>query len=187
MGVPLVLIVAACALTDHTYAPRYAGIVYPVVLAAAGAALAGTDRRRLAWTLAGALAALQVVALWNLHFNGRYAREDVRSAAAYVAGRAKEGEAVFVFGGIDDPWRHYYRARGPFRILHASAGAATRSEEIIRAATDGCRAIWVVSGRLWEEPGSEELMAIVSAWGEEAERVVYPGGVEVRRYVPRGG
>jgi 4-amino-4-deoxy-L-arabinose transferase-like glycosyltransferase len=183
---PLGVLVIACVATHHTYAPRYAGIAYPLVLVTFGAALAGRQRRRLTWTLAGALAALQLGSLWNLHFNDRYQREDARSAAAYVGSRVGEAEAVLVFGGIDDPWRHYYRAAVPSRILHVSGGAAARSEEIIQTAFRGSRAIWVVSGRLWEEPGSEDLMALVAGWGVEAERVAFAGGVEVRRYAAPG-
>ena len=183
---PPLVVVLACALTDHTYAPRYAGISYPFVLVLSVVSLETLRLKRVVGAVAVLLAALQMGALWNLHFSTRYEREDVRSAAAYVESRVRMGEAVLVFGGIDVPWRHYYNGVVAARIVYA-ARAGAWSRESVRSSLSGATAVWAVSGRLWDEPGSEELMAEVVAWGDETDRAGFAGGVEVLRYSPAGG
>jgi mannosyltransferase len=179
--VPPLVILAACYWTQHAYAPRHTGIAIPFVLALAGAAFtAGRPGRRAA--IAGVvLIGLQALALWNLHADPRYLREDIRDAARLVASRAAPDDQVLVFGGIRLPWEHYYRGDAAWTMVYARGSGASSPDRVVRL-IEGRRHVWTVEGRLWEEPGSEALIAVVGERARRLESHALAGGVRVSGY-----
>ena len=184
-GVPTILVIAASWWTDHAYAPRHVAFTYPVSLALAAAGLQREGMRRAA-VLSGAIViSLQAVALWNLYFEPRYLREDIGAAARHIAARAAPGDLVLLFGAVKVPWEYYYDGRAPWTMVYAGGGGAW-SEERLRDRLASQAQVWVVRGRMWEEPGAESLASIVDSWSPAVETSRFAGNVLVSRHRPGG-
>jgi hypothetical protein len=184
--VPPLLVLAASWWTDHAYAPRHVGMSYPFALALAAAGSGHLTRRRLAWLAAALLIGLQAASLWNLHANPRYSREDVRSAARFVAENVGPDDLVLIFGEIDRPWRHYYRGAGAWKKVYPrDRGQADELQ--LRSDLEGREIVWTVRGRLWRKPGSERLIALVEERSPVLERHEFPGSIMVSRHRLRRG
>jgi 4-amino-4-deoxy-L-arabinose transferase-like glycosyltransferase len=176
--VPAILVLAASWWTDHSYAPRYVAFTYPIALALAAAGLQRTTMRRAALFMGGIVIVLQAISLWNLHFEKRYLREDVRAAARYVTARASSQDIVLLFGGLKLPWEYYYRGEASWRMIYAT-GPGAWSEERLRDRLAPQKLVWVVQARMWEEPGSARLVSLVDSWAPAMVRRQFPGNVIV--------
>ena len=183
--VPTILVIAASWWTDHAYAPRHVAFTYPITLALAAAGLQRISMRRAA-LLAGAIViSLQAVSLWNLYFEPRYLREDIGAAARYIAARAAPGDLVLLFGGVKVPWEYYYSGTAPWRMVYAS-GPGAWSEARLRDRLASQTPVWVVRGRMWEDPGAETLASIVDSWSPAVETSRFAGNVLASRHRPGG-
>lgn len=145
IGVP-VLVVSYFALQNFkVFHPRYLAVVVPGLLAAWAVALADLrPRARLA--LAGAVVALWALSLARHYGDPRYAKEDLRGAAALVASRWTAGERV-IAANTADMLVYYLRGRLP--VEHFWLGFAAdpaRMEGRFEALRGGAPA-WVVLTR----------------------------------------
>jgi mannosyltransferase len=93
--------------------PRYLAVALPPFLLMLAAAL--TDMRPRARRLAvAALAVIWGVALWNLYFDPRYARDDLRGAAEVIRAEAMPGEQVLAVYTLE-PMEYYLGQLLPIR------------------------------------------------------------------------
>ena len=173
---PAAVILAASWWSDHTFAPRHVGVSYPFLLCLAAAGYPSSGRKRAAGALAAILTVLQAVSLWNLYSSPRYEREDVRDAAAYVAEHASMSDRVLVFGGIDLPWKHYYRGAARWKMVYEPGSEAWPNDGQERG-----QAVWTVEGMMWEGAAAEPVLAQVQADTVATEHQEFPGRVIVTR------
>jgi len=180
------MVVAACAWSDHAYAPRHAGMAFPFLLCLASAGLWGGPLRRGALASGCLLAVLQAVSLTNLYADPRYQREDVRSAAGVVGEHASNLDLILVGGEVYLPWEHYYRGAAPWRVVYGSNPEGRLAAEL-RNELHLSRRAWIVYGALDESTAAVLLARELEAWGSLVEAREFHGGVNVRQYRPFPG
>lgn len=147
--VPLLILTLLALRNVKPWNPRYVAMVLPWVLALAAGGYARLPRR---WGLA-ATVLLTCLTLWSLggyYGNGRYAKADVRAAAAFLAEANSEG-APMIAPVITNVFKYYYQGSGE---VIASFGFPVLADEDQAAAfcdrtlADRSRC-WLVLGREW--------------------------------------
>ncbi len=119
------------AMTEFPLHPRHLLFVWPLVPLALGLSwVAGGWRRGVALAVVG----LQVWALWNLLFNGYYAKDDQRAAIQFAEQRSGDAAYVLAEGRV----AAYYctKTRG-------------RDKDFVDFAPD-TREVWFLDNREWE-------------------------------------
>lgn len=145
IGVPLLVVCYFAIQNFKVFHPRYLAIVMPGLVAAWAVALADLrPRARLA--LAGAIVALWAVSLSRHYADPRYAKEDLRGAAALVASRWTAGERV-IAANTADMLVYYLRGRLP--VEHYWLGFASDTSRMARRFEElrAGSAAWVVLAR----------------------------------------
>lgn len=140
---PLVLLLLDRAV-QPLYLDRYAVVVVPGLVLAAGAALRRIRRpahRGAALVLAGA------ALLSGLDLRPR---EDWRGAAEHIAAHARPGDAVVVFAYFCRPALERYLGRAPVEVIELASGpyapgGGTRLPEPDLSRLAGHRRVWLVS------------------------------------------
>jgi mannosyltransferase len=110
LGIPVIFVpnlVWLASQRQPVYVDRYFLPLSPslIVLISAGLQIVSNHRRKLAWGLLTILLLFDVWSLANMHFNPRYARDDWRSAAAYIRDRATPNDALLSYA--DKPFEYY--------------------------------------------------------------------------------
>ena len=179
---PVAAVVAASFWTDHRYAPRHAGLSLPflLVLVAAGTLRLGKGQavRAVAAIL---LVALQTVALGQMLLGRRYAREDVRAAARFVESQSGPEDRVLVLGGINLPFRHYYRGSAAWRFVDPLRGEMEWKSFLSVAGPADTSSLFTVEGRVWDIPGSEIALSALDAAVAPSESFDFDGVRVTRR------
>lgn len=179
--VPPGMVVAASLWTGHRFAPRHVGMSFLCLLClAAAGTLRQPGRKPLGPVLGAALLLLQGVSLKNLHASPRYHREDVRSAAAYVAQESGAEDRVLVFGGIGLPWKHYYRGAAPWEQFSSNPSRGFTDAAVLETAREA-RHLFVVRGLILEDPGEQPLLRALDAATDPLERRPFDAIEVVRR------
>ena len=95
------------------------------------------------------LSATLMVSLWNLHFNGRYAREDVKRAMRYVEEGLEADECILA----PTVWQvagHYYRGDVPIRyVFQRHWLPKARVDAQLEPVFAACNSFWYVRSRPW--------------------------------------
>lgn len=126
--VPFVALIAMRLLDVKTFTPRYLAVTAPIFLLAAGHGLSVLH----GWTVRVACVALLGLTLWSsasYHVDPRYAKDDVRSAAVWIANQDAAGEPVLV-PVVTDIFRLYYRGRGEVRDFWGLGSLADRDAAV---------------------------------------------------------
>ena len=180
-------VVLAGLWTDHRFAPRHAGMsfLYLLCVAAAGTMAPGAGRR-LGAALGAMLLAAQSFSLFNLHTSARYRREDVRSAAQYVARAAGSADHVLIFGELGLPWKRYYSGEAPWDAI-ATEGSRRWSREQVVDRARGAREVFVVRGLILGNDDELPLLRAVDEVTEPIETLAFTAIEVSRRRVSPGG
>lgn len=179
--VPLAFVTYFAVMNFKTFNPRYLSTALPAwfVLLAAGV-VALPQRARWACGLAGL--ALFALSLRNHYFDPRYAKDDLKGAAAILAREASPADSVVVTGGYA-PIEYY--APGRYRVYWLGYAVDQRMEPKFEGylnRTGG--ATWVVVAR----PGDFDRAGRFEGWLKERfrPRVTELPGVRVYRIAPGG-
>ncbi len=149
IGVPVLAVTWLALRNIKPFNPRYLAVIFPwVLLLAAGGLLALP--RRWSMALSAALLGLFLVAVAGDLFNPRYAKADLRGAAAIIADRGSPAEPILV--PVAAPvFAYYFRGPGKlvanwdFRILRSAAEA----REFLSSRLDEAPSAWLVLSRIW--------------------------------------
>ncbi len=177
LAVPFVLVALMSMREVKTFHPRYLlASSFPAFVAVLGAG----------WSQPGAFsrgsaavaAVLALVALGNLAFDPRYAKEDLRAAARIVIREEKPGDAVVVIYSYR-PFEHYFeREGGQARLLRLHKRFLRTSDDLeahaAEAASGGGR-VWVVLARWWDVAPEEKIRAAFEKTLREERRWETPG------------
>lgn len=181
IALPLVLLLAICWQNAKAFNVRYMLVALPayVCLVAAGMqALPGLWKKAVA---AGVFLTL-AVSLGNYYFNERYAKEDVRGAARYVAGNIAEGECVLA-PIVTEVFQYYFGKPNPVRLVAAPPGIPRDVlEERLGRHLDGCGGVWFVRSREWDADPEGELLLALGRMYRKTARMEDFTGVEIRKY-----
>jgi hypothetical protein len=171
--VPLLILTLLALRNVKPWNPRYVIMVLPWVLALAAGGFAALPRR---WGV-GATVLLTGLTLWSLggyYGNGRYAKADVRAAAAYLEEANSEGAPV-VAPVITTVFKYYYQGAG--EVIDSFGLPVLRDEEAAASFCDrtlaGRTRCWLVLAREWYFDPEDHLPRALSRRGHL--RLVFTG------------
>ena len=182
LGVPIVLAVAAPLVSGITYNVRYVIVAFPAFALVIAIALAGSGRSVVTMVMVAITAGGMIWSVGNWYFDSRYAKADMRSAAAFLAAEVKQGDAVIISSNKVARSMRYYGFQDSNYVIEvrlASLDQALAQIEGLRGNSNG--RTWLVESRAWEsDPHHKLSRALSQSASMEFERT-WPG-VTVRRY-----
>jgi mannosyltransferase len=173
--VPVLAVTLLALRNVKPFNPRYLAVIFPwMLLLAAGGLLALP--RRWSMALSAALLGLFLVAVAGDLFNPRYAKADMRGAAALVAGSSTAAEPVLVPVGV--PVFAYY-FQGPGRIVanwdFRALRTAAEAREFLASHLDGAPSAWLVLSRIWRVDPDGWLPRVLAEDGRILSETRLPG------------
>lgn len=160
---------------------RYVAVAFPAYLVVVAAGLSSLGSRTRSITLAAVLA-LAALALWNLRADPRYAKEDYRSAGAYLAGALGPDDAVIGVGAPAPIFFYAGREPASYLLVHPHRiGDEAELRRRLAAATAGRPRAWLVRARAYQSDPRNHVGEILGETRGRAERVAFPG-IELERY-----
>jgi len=181
--IPLLLVVVLSSREVKTFHPRYMIASFPAFIAVLGA---GWSRSGILSRASAAVAlVLAIVALNNLYFNPRYAKEDSRSAARMILEKEEPGDSVVVIYSYR-PFKYYFRdvGQGRARLLRLHKRFLKTSDELrahVAEAAEGDGRVWLVLSRWWDVAPEERIREAFEETLVERQRWEFPG-VKVTLY-----
>ncbi|HPF70059.1 MAG TPA: glycosyltransferase family 39 protein, partial [Candidatus Krumholzibacteria bacterium] len=150
VAVPAVILLLLAVRNVKPWNPRYLAAVVPWVLMITSWGLLRLPRRA-GPVLAFLLVAVTMASLVNLRFSSRYAREDIRGAAAWASAQADAHRPALV-PVITGVWRFYDPAGGP--VIDAFGTPPLRSpadaDAYLASRLEGVDRLWYVAARTWD-------------------------------------
>ena len=154
LTVPVIVLIGLRLADVKTFTPRYLSTLMPLVIFAS--ALGATRLpRRVGLVLGGIWLAMTVWSTGNYHLDPRYARDDIRAAAAWIAERGASDEPVLV-PVVTGVFLHYYRGEGEVKDFWDCArvsDAETARRELSTRIGDAPGAWLVLSRSASMDPG----------------------------------
>lgn len=175
IAVPAAAVVLLAVQNVKPFNPRYLAATFPLVLLIAARGLGGLPRR-LGRAGGFVLCGLCLWSLWGYHGDPRYAKEDVRDAAAWVGGRSEPGDPVIV-PVVTRVWNLYHQ--GPGRVVPMwetptiANAAAARACLATRMA--GASHGFLVLSRAWDIDPDGRLPAALAAEARVVDEARFPG------------
>jgi uncharacterized membrane protein len=175
--VPLLLVAIMASREVKTFHPRYLlASSFPAFVAVMGAG----------WAQPGAIsrgsavvaAALAIVAITQLAFDPRYAKEDLRGAARIVLAEEQPGDTVVVIYSYR-PFEYYFeREGGKARLLRLHKRFLRSGDDLTAHAADaasGGGRVWVVLSRWWDVAPEARIRGAFESLLNESRRWETPG------------
>jgi len=186
VAVPVATVVTLALRNFKPFNPRYLAAVLPLLLIVTAHGL-GSLPRRLGRLCGFALLALLLWSLHGYHGSPRYAKEDVRDAAAWIGGRAEAGDAVLV-PVVTRVYSLYHQ--GPGRVVPFWGVPALTDDDVARAALrerlgDASHGFLVLA-RAWEIDPGDRLAGQLAAEAAIVAQASFPG-VRVLEWRRPGG
>ena len=94
--------------------------------------------------------------LYNNYFDARYAKEDVRGAAQFVAANASPDDHVLVIT-VDHIFEWYFHQANP--VMSNSSSESARS--LVDEAIAGAHTLWLVESRVWQSDPNNEIRKLL--------------------------
>jgi hypothetical protein len=182
LAMPILGTLGISALTDMTYNVRYASPAFPafVMLLASGLGCLRWQTSRL--LLLNSVFLVFGASLYNYYFDPRYAREDVRSAAAYMKSVAQSRDSILVVGSRVS-WEHYNADGLQFRTIPRRILLDDHADihEHMQTVIGGSRFVWLVLVRYWEVDPNGRVKSFLDS---EFSLVTHKqfAGVDILRY-----
>jgi hypothetical protein len=154
IAVPVAILALLALRNIKPWNARYLAVALPWVLVLAASGLTSLPRRPGA-ILTILLFGCTLVSLANHHLDERYAREDIRGAAAWVARQPDGGRPVLV-PVVTGVWKFY--ARGDAPVLDTFGrppiSSAAEADALVAEELAGRHRAWIVVAREWDfDPG----------------------------------
>ena len=131
--------------------------------------------KRLKLLLAGAVLVTLLISLQNYYFDGRYAKDDVRSAAACLDDRALPGECILV-PTVKEVFQFYYHRDNPVFDLWAPRGTSKQTvEKRLASLFARCDSFWYLRAREWVDDPDGHVLAILSESGYLDQTIEFNG------------
>ena len=178
--VPFALAGWMAATNVKVWNARYVAVAFPAYLLVVGAGLAAlADRRRI---LACALAlGLALLAVGNLRFDPDYAKEDYRSAGAYL-NRTLDSADVLIAVGAPGPLFYYTERPAHYLLVHPHRiGDEALLRQRLQVATGGRPRAWLFRTRAYQSDPGNRVGAILGETRKPAESLSFHG-IELVRY-----
>ncbi len=184
--VPILVVFAGSWLRNGAFNVRYGIAALPGIVLVLALVITDGSPRRLAVGLA-TLVALSIASIARDRLDDDHLREDVRSAAQFLAARVAPDERVVIAAHyMDFGVRHYYRDGGPALAPLPVRPIRTREDAVrdvaeLRATKP---ATWLVLVRDWEDDPNGYLLPALEGAGVTL--VARFPGVRIFRFAPPG-
>jgi uncharacterized membrane protein len=175
--VPVIIaVVIPILVPSMTYNVRYGVFSVPAFLFILASGVVAISRYRAGIILFAALVIVSVVSLYNDYFEPRYAKEDVRSAAQFVASNVQSDDHILVVtvGRLFD---RYFDRQNPV----ISNLSSRRADELVGDAVKDTNTIWLVESRPWQSDPGESIKNLLDNRYSLINKVDFPG-VSVFQY-----
>lgn len=127
-----------------SYNVRYVSVALPAYVFILARGLWAPGKRVIKWALTMLIFMVMFFSLYNHYFQGKYSKEDYRSAAQLVTTYSRDGDVILVTHLM--PFKHYYRGSIPARSFFWSP-AFYRG--ILTMQLHGYHRAWFVLSREW--------------------------------------
>lgn len=162
---PLLSVVILALRNAKVFNPRYLAIALPLVLAVMGLGSARLSRSSR-WALAAAWLLVLVptaASMANYYRGGKYAREDMRGAAAFLERTAMENDLILA-QGAPQVLAWYYKGAAPVQVVY---DVWVQDPGLLESKVDewmpGKRRTWLVISRPWLQDPDYRLKGILDA------------------------
>jgi uncharacterized membrane protein len=149
VGVPILGVFGIAKLLNIFYDVRYVATVFPAYVLLLAAGIARFRSPGVQIFLLIAVLSVHGVALANYYFDPRYAREDTRSAARFLASAAQSRDVVLVVGTISS-LPYYYKGNLSLVNFGMVDGAGEPTRERLREVSANHERLWLVQIRPWQ-------------------------------------
>ncbi len=173
--VPIILAIAVTVPTGVSYNVRYAITALPAWILLTAGAIAGHPRRTGSRVAAGLVALVTVVSLVGWYGNDRYAKEDLRSAAAALRAQAAPEDRVILDGVNARLALGYYgwTCRPGDVAVQSPVGADALALALSRRSSPG--RTWLLVYRPWETDPAGVVESSLGAAGGLRTVAGWPG------------
>lgn len=175
---PVALAILATQVKDNlSYNARYAAACFPAAALILGGAIVSARRSALAAVGVAGLAVVSSWSLWNWYESPRYAKEDLRAAASFLADAFDEGDLMVIANGRSIPTLDYYGFPCPPGAVVANQPGEVpeASEDLDRLAGGPPRRAWLLEYREWEVDPSRSLRSALEASADRIDERRWPG------------
>jgi len=179
--VPLALVLVLCWQNAKAFNVRYVLVSLPAYLCVVAVGLRALPPR--CKNAAPALVvATMLVSLGNYYFNDRYAKEDVRGAAAFVESNAASGDCVVV-PTVIEVFEYYFAGTNPVRTVWCPPGTPRqRIDEQVDKILAACPIVWYVNAREWDHDRDGYLREALTSRCRAIETFEDLAGVSITKY-----
>jgi mannosyltransferase len=141
---------------------RYVLLSLPAFLCLLACGLLAISKRRVALVVWTALVVTMCASLVNYYYNDRYAKENVRDAAHYIAGLEEQPRCILV-PTIRDVFDHYYSGEAELFGVFAPRGVKkTRVEKRLNQLFARCNSFWYIRAREWVDDADGYILDILT-------------------------
>jgi uncharacterized membrane protein len=154
----LVAVMVPIVVRNTTYNVRYVIFSLPAILFLVVTGGLALKKYRLGNILLLVVVIYNGVALYNYYFDARYAKEDVRGAAAYVASNASPDDHILVIT-VTHIFEWYFHQPNMIVSTLSSQPAAA----LVNEAAAGTHTLWVVESRPWQTDPNNEIRKVLDS------------------------
>ena len=177
---PLLLTLLLCWQNAKAFNVRYVFFALAPFLCLVAAGLEAVSGRGKLLLSAAVLISL-LVSLENYYFDSRFAKEDVRGAAAWLDGRARPGECILV-PTVREVFEFYYHRDNPVFELWAPQNTPKQTiEKRLDSLFARCDSFWYLRTREWVNDPEGTVLAILLEHGQ-IEQAIEFNGVKLIQY-----
>jgi hypothetical protein len=159
-----------------TYNVRYVLFSVPAFLIILASGVVSLKRYRLGIALLLVVILYNGISLYNHFADVRYAKEDVRSAAEFVAANASAEDHILVIT-VDRLFRRYFK---PDNLIVSNPASAT-TDQIFNNAITGTDTVWLIESRPWQSDPKQTIKTLFDNQYRVISQADFPG-VKVYQY-----
>ncbi len=165
VAVPLVVLLLLAVRNVKPWNPRYVATALPWLLVLVAAGLVRLPGK-FKFGTAGLLVGLTLFALGNYYWAPRYAKADLRSAAAFLTKENVAGEPIVV-PVVTEVLSYYYHGPGALIDSHhvTPLDGSEAAHQFMADRLSGTPAVWLVLAREWDFDSAGYFLAELSRTG----------------------
>jgi 4-amino-4-deoxy-L-arabinose transferase-like glycosyltransferase len=181
LAIPLLVACVVSAGTQAAFNVRYVSMLLPAYILVLAVGIVNFRSRTAQHALLGCLLAFNCYSLANYYFNPRYAREDARAAARYLAMAARYDDAIVIVGS-SVALKYYYAGPVPLHSWSEQNGhTLMQSATSPNGITSQRKRLWLVETRRWEKDRSGRVRGAVEQTHQRLAHRQFPG-VDIYSY-----
>lgn len=182
LGVPIALAVAAPLVSGISYNVRYATVAFPAFVLIIAVSVVESRKSVVTMMMVAVTAGGMIWSVGNWYLDSRYAKADLRSAAALLTAEVKQGDAVIISNASAVRQLRYYGfepSGDAVKVRSASLDRVLAQIEDLTGNANG--RTWLVESRAWQSDPRRKLSRALNRSASMELEYSWPG-VTVRRY-----